>query len=76
MKKSEMKLCGELDFSVCLLTEFVSRATEFDEVLLRYVHKPWDKMEENENMEAAQPWLFPPLMGWKRQVICETLVDW
>lgn len=31
---------GELDFSVCLLTEFVNRATEFDEVLLRYVCKP------------------------------------
>lgn len=38
MKREEKNvplLCGELDFSLCLLTEFVNRAAESDEVLLR-----------------------------------------
>lgn len=34
-KESVPLVCGELDFSFCLLTEFVNRAAEFDEVLLR-----------------------------------------
>lgn len=57
MKKGEKKyvqLCGELDFSLCLLTYFVNRAAKSDEVLLRDVQAPRDKTEENENNEAAQ----------------------
>lgn len=69
-KKSVPQLCGELDFSFCLLTEFVNRAAEFDEVLLRYVQKPWDKIEENEHSTD----FFPLSQGGNGKWFVETLV--
>lgn len=42
-KKHEQLLCGELNLSSSLRTEFVNRAAKSDEVLLKDVQTPSDK---------------------------------
>lgn len=61
-EKHEQLLCGELDPSSSHRTEFVNRAAESDELLLKDVQTPSDKTEWE---QQSSSWLISSRHKWK-----------